>query len=126
MRRPKDAVARIGTAVGGLRDLSARVMGGFAAILMAPIRVYRYAISPLLPPTCRFYPSCSEYALEAIGTHGPVKGSWLAARRVCRCHPWNPGGVDPVPARASLALREGGGRWPQSMRTPSSQPAKME
>ena len=126
MRRATDADPRNGTADPGVRGLRVRLMGGFAAILMAPIRVYRYAISPLLPPACRFYPSCSEYALEAIGTHGPVKGSWLAARRVCRCHPWNPGGVDPVPARASPVLRAGGGRWPQSLRTPSSQPAKME
>ena len=106
-----------------LRGLLTRAL---AAVLKAPIHVYRYAISPLLPPACRFYPSCSEYAVEAIGTHGPVKGSWLAARRVCRCHPWNPGGVDPVPTCVSPVLREGGGRWPQSLRTPSSQPAKME
>ena len=65
--------------------------------LTAPIRVYRAAISPLLPPMCRFTPSCSRYALEAIERHGPVRGVWLGAKRVCRCHPWGGTGFDPVP-----------------------------
>jgi putative membrane protein insertion efficiency factor len=67
----------------------------------APIHAYRYAVSPLLPPSCRFYPSCSEYALEALGRHGVLRGGWLAARRLCRCHPWNPGGIDLVPPSAT-------------------------
>jgi putative membrane protein insertion efficiency factor len=66
-------------------------------VLSAPIHAYRYAVSPLMAPACRFFPSCSEYALEAIARHGVLSGGWLAARRLCRCHPWNPGGLDPVP-----------------------------
>jgi putative membrane protein insertion efficiency factor len=63
----------------------------------APVRFYRKYISPLKPPTCRFYPTCSEYALQAIEIHGAVKGSYLAARRILRCHPFHPGGIDHVP-----------------------------
>ncbi|HNO14165.1 MAG TPA: membrane protein insertion efficiency factor YidD [Accumulibacter sp.] len=61
------------------------------------IRVYQYAISPLLGRSCRFHPSCSEYAIESLGRHGLVKGLWLSLRRVGCCHPWHPGGYDPVP-----------------------------
>jgi putative membrane protein insertion efficiency factor len=67
------------------------------AILIALIRGYQWFISPLLGNHCRFYPSCSEYAREAIERHGFPRGVWLAIRRVSRCHPWHPGGVDPVP-----------------------------
>ncbi|MBT9517848.1 membrane protein insertion efficiency factor YidD [Methyloversatilis discipulorum] len=67
------------------------------SLLLGLIAVYRYAISPLLGRNCRFMPSCSEYASEAIHRHGSVRGGWLALRRVLRCHPWNPGGYDPVP-----------------------------
>lgn len=66
-------------------------------IAMALIRTYKIVLSPLLPPACRFHPTCSEYALEAIRRYGLTRGAWLAGRRVLRCHPWNPGGVDPVP-----------------------------
>lgn len=62
------------------------------------IRGYQVAISPMLGPRCRFYPTCSCYAAQAITTHGAVKGSWLALRRIGRCHPFNPGGIDEVPA----------------------------
>lgn len=67
--------------------------------LLGLIRAYRGAISPLLPRACRFYPSCSEYAGEAIATHGTWRGLVLAAARLLRCHPWCEGGLDPVPAR---------------------------
>ena len=61
------------------------------------IRTYQWSISPLLGPRCRFYPSCSEYALQAVTAHGLLRGAWLAARRIARCHPWHAGGLDPVP-----------------------------
>jgi len=61
------------------------------------IRAYRYAASPLLGMHCRFHPSCSAYALEALERHGTARGAWLALRRLSRCHPWHPGGHDPVP-----------------------------
>ncbi|HEU4484574.1 MAG TPA: membrane protein insertion efficiency factor YidD [Povalibacter sp.] len=66
-------------------------------LLKISIRGYRYLISPMLGPNCRFYPSCSCYAEEAIDVHGALKGSYLAARRILRCHPWHAGGFDPVP-----------------------------
>jgi len=68
-----------------------------ATILRAFVRCYRWLISPLLPPSCRFHPSCSEYAEEALERHGAWRGAWLATRRLCRCGPWHPGGCDPVP-----------------------------
>ncbi|UCD56741.1 MAG: membrane protein insertion efficiency factor YidD [Candidatus Hydrogenedentota bacterium] len=61
------------------------------------IKVYKHVLSPLLPPACRFYPSCSEYAIEAITKHGPLRGSYLTLRRILRCHPLCEGGFDPVP-----------------------------
>ncbi|HEX8961982.1 MAG TPA: membrane protein insertion efficiency factor YidD [Rhodocyclaceae bacterium] len=68
-----------------------------AAPFIALVKLYRYAISPLLGNNCRFEPSCSEYAVEALQRHGAGKGLWLAIRRLGRCHPWHPGGYDPVP-----------------------------
>jgi uncharacterized protein len=68
-------------------------------LLLWPLRFYKWAISPLLPPLCRFHPSCSVYAMGAIAVHGPGKGTWLALRRITRCHPFNPGGLDPVPLK---------------------------
>ena len=68
-----------------------------ARALTAAIRFYRKGISPLKPPVCRFYPSCSQYGLEAIERYGAAKGSWLLLRRVLRCHPFSRGGFDPVP-----------------------------
>ena len=68
-----------------------------ARILTVPINLYRTWISPMSGPTCRFYPSCSQYAVTALSVHGAGKGSLLAIGRICRCHPWTPGGVDAVP-----------------------------
>ena len=66
-------------------------------ILITILRAYKFLVSPLLGPRCRFYPSCSEYAMQALEAHGVVRGMWLASRRMLRCHPWHPGGIDPVP-----------------------------
>ena len=66
-------------------------------LLLALIRFYQYAISPLLGRRCRFFPSCSEYAVEALEKHGARKGTLLTLKRLSHCHPWNPGGFDPVP-----------------------------
>jgi hypothetical protein len=66
-------------------------------VLIALLRVYRAVVSPLYGQVCRYHPSCSAYALDAVRTHGAARGSWLAARRVGRCHPWAAGGSDPVP-----------------------------
>lgn len=79
--------------------LSQTVTGLFRAL----IRGYQWFISPILPKSCRFYPSCSAYAIEALDKHGPAKGLWLAARRIGRCHPWNDGGYDPVPETGHAA-----------------------
>ena len=68
-----------------------------AKALLALISVYRYAISPLLPARCRYYPTCSAYAYEAVTRYGAVRGGWLAMKRLGRCHPWGSHGVDPVP-----------------------------
>jgi putative membrane protein insertion efficiency factor len=68
-----------------------------ARVLVLAVRGYRYFLSPLLGPSCRFHPSCSAYAEEALARHGALRGTWLAVRRLCRCGPWNPGGHDPVP-----------------------------
>ena len=77
-------------------------------LLIWLLRGYRFAISPLYGEVCRYYPSCSAYALEAVTVHGSVRGSWLAVRRIARCHPWAPGGVDPVPpARSPRRGRRG-------------------
>jgi uncharacterized protein len=66
-------------------------------VLVALLRIYQTVVSPLTGPTCRYYPSCSSYALQAVQRHGAVRGTWLAARRLGRCHPWAAGGVDDVP-----------------------------
>jgi putative membrane protein insertion efficiency factor len=87
-----------GTAIGPAR--TAPDKGTVPArLLMLPIKGYRRFISPLLGPRCRFEPSCSAYALAALAEHGAARGLWLAVARIARCHPFHPGGYDPVPAR---------------------------
>lgn len=68
-----------------------------AWLLMQPIKAYRMWISPMFPPCCRYTPTCSQYALEALRKHGPIKGTWLAIKRIARCNPWGGSGYDPVP-----------------------------
>lgn len=74
-----------------------------ALLVIGLLRLYRLLVSPIYGDTCRFYPSCSAYALGAVTEHGVVRGGWLALRRLARCHPWNPGGVDHVPVNARRA-----------------------
>lgn len=89
--------------MGRLSAVVLRTIAGFVwhlprNLLVLALALYRRLISPLYGPVCRFFPSCSAYAMEAVIVHGAVKGSWLAGRRLIRCHPWNSGGLDPVPA----------------------------
>ena len=86
---------------GSSPGLTERPLGesGAAAALRTLLHGYRLVVSPLLPRACRFYPSCSQFALEALSEHGAVGGTRLTVARVARCHPWNPGGYDPVPPR---------------------------
>jgi len=83
--------ARLNRGIGG------HIRGGVVTVLVGLIRAYQLAISPWLGPRCRFDPTCSEYAADSIRRFGPVRGSWLAFRRVARCHPWGGSGYDPVP-----------------------------
>ena len=69
----------------------------FKSVLIFMVRGYQLCISPFLRPACRFTPTCSEYFIQAVSKYGPLKGSWLGIKRICRCHPGNPGGYDPVP-----------------------------
>jgi len=80
-----------------------------AAPLILLIRIYQATISPLLPPACRYTPSCSQYAVEALKEWGPVHGGWLALRRILRCHPWGGHGPDPVPPREDRVSDDGSG-----------------
>ncbi|MDR1489266.1 MAG: membrane protein insertion efficiency factor YidD [Desulfovibrio sp.] len=77
-----------------------------SAVILSPIRLYRLFVSPLLPPCCRFYPSCSEYAEEAVLRHGPVRGGMLAAWRILRCSPLAKGGYDPVPPNPQQLMQK--------------------
>jgi putative membrane protein insertion efficiency factor len=83
----------------GSRRTDAHARYGVAVVLRALLHVYRMVVSPLLPKTCRFHPSCSRFALEALSEHGAITGVRLTVARIARCHPWNPGGYDPVPSR---------------------------
>ena len=88
---PEPALPRLGRQA---RSIPGRLLVGL-------VQVYRLAVSPVMAPSCRYWPSCSEYAIEALRRHGAAQGSWLTARRLCRCHPWSAGGIDEVPtARA--------------------------
>lgn len=95
----------VGDGVKRLSQLLCHVVGGVVRfvmdllkrILLLLISFYRHCISPLTPPACRYTPTCSQYAAEAIQKYGPLKGSWLALRRILRCHPWGGSGYDPVP-----------------------------
>lgn len=73
-------------------------------VMIGAVRVYQYTLSPLLGPRCRFWPSCSSYTIEAIQVHGPLGGGWLAVKRIIKCHPGSPGGMDPVPGGRSEQL----------------------
>lgn len=77
------------------------MLSGF---MIAVIRLYRLVVSPFLGPCCRFHPTCSLYAIDAIRQHGPLRGGWLGLIRICKCHPYHPGGLDPVPG--STAAQE--------------------
>ena len=77
-------------------------------VAKAPVRFYRAFISPLKPPRCRFYPTCSQYALDAIEEYGAARGTWMAISRIARCHPFHPGGFDPVPPNPRKASTSDG------------------
>ncbi len=94
-----------------------------AAPLVWMIRGYQRFISPLRPPTCRYYPSCSQYAVTALQRFGPLRGSWMAVRRIGRCHPWTPGGVDHVPDRDPATGRPVAGTTGPKPYRPSTGPA---
>jgi putative membrane protein insertion efficiency factor len=82
-----------------VRTLTHTLTGIVAMAVIALVRIYQYVISPLLGPNCRYEPTCSSYAIEAVSQHGPIKGCWLALTRIGRCHPWGGTGYDPVPPR---------------------------
>jgi uncharacterized protein len=74
----------------------------FKKILISIIRFYQVVISPIKPPSCRFYPTCSHYGLEAVQRFGALKGGWLTIKRILKCHPFHPGGIDPVPEKKEI------------------------
>ena len=82
-----------------MREVTSRLNCWLAAPLIWIVRSYQLLISPLLLPRCRYTPSCSSYAIEALAKHGPLHGGWMATKRVCRCHPLTQGGYDPVPLK---------------------------
>jgi putative membrane protein insertion efficiency factor len=92
-----------GRLIVAARLAARRVVRLPAALVVLLLRLWQLVVSPVYGQTCRFYPSCSNYALEAVERHGLLRGGWLALRRLGRCHPWNPGGVDPVPPKARVA-----------------------
>jgi putative membrane protein insertion efficiency factor len=90
-------VDRAGVGSARARRVLAVIRRFPALLLIGLVRLYQTFISPLTPPSCRYYPSCSSYAVVALQRHGLVRGGWLAVRRLARCHPWTPGGIDDVP-----------------------------
>ena len=97
--------------------------GAPARGLLAAVRFYQRAISPAFPPRCRFEPSCSAYAAEALEVHGAARGSWLAAKRLAKCAPWHPGGLDLVPARRGASGTDGAGHSSSTSAQSSASPA---
>lgn len=106
------------TATGQPESIGRFIVRWVARLLALPliglIRFYQLVISPLTPPTCRYYPSCSAYALTSLQRFGPLKGTWLAVRRLARCHPWAAGGVDYVPERTHTHSGAGDSRPTQT------------
>ncbi len=92
------------------QDDSRTSLGAWA--LLGSVRAYQKVVSPLLGQNCRYYPSCSHYAYEAIEIHGAVRGSWLGVKRIGRCHPFNEGGFDPVPGSTDVTTQEAQGSTP--------------
>ncbi|WP_436693550.1 MULTISPECIES: membrane protein insertion efficiency factor YidD [unclassified Geodermatophilus] len=95
--------------------------GAVGRALLAAVRFYQRAISPALPPRCRFAPTCSAYAAEAIAVHGAARGSWLALRRLLKCAPWHPGGFDPVPPARGAAPGSDEAHPPAPRRAPQQE-----
>ncbi len=94
--------------------------GWAVRLVLLPLRLYQRVLSPLKPvPSCRFHPTCSSFAIEAVQVHGALRGLWLAIARVLRCHPWHPGGFDPVPARQERHVRVDAPRRPATSRAGS-------
>ncbi|MCE8040910.1 membrane protein insertion efficiency factor YidD [Halomonas daqingensis] len=87
-----------------LQHLGRLVARALGLAMIALVRLYQLVISPLLGPRCRYWPSCSHYTVEAVQVHGPLRGGWLAAKRIVRCHPGSDGGIDPVPGGPSERL----------------------
>lgn len=94
---------------GFVTRMAAVLLGLPARVLIAGVRVYQWTISPLLGPSCRFHPTCSAYACACLREHGALRGAWLTVRRLGRCHPWHPGGVDLPPPRVRAELTAGRG-----------------
>jgi putative membrane protein insertion efficiency factor len=94
-------------------------MSPLAHVLAGLVLAYRYLLSPIFPVACRYSPTCSAYALEALRTFGALRGGWLAVRRICRCHPWGGAGIDPVPERGAMTAEPAGsGARGRPFRTP--------
>ncbi|MGD9931808.1 MAG: membrane protein insertion efficiency factor YidD [Mangrovibacterium sp.] len=89
-----------------MRGIVNFIMKVLSWLLILPVYFYKYAISPILPASCRHVPTCSQYAIEALKIHGPFKGLWLATRRILHCHPWGTHGYDPVPPKRQIRVKK--------------------